>query len=440
MIALKQRWACAQELTFLSGIVTTKYIKMIMSAVLLPLTLFKHFYSKTSFFFLLWAIRKETAEDLHDGLGNKLIRIQLLTDMLLTRTSPIDQEKITLIEKIRKNTDDLYATTKDLVWMLDPENDSFEQLSNRLKNFVEDTFRETTVLVRTITSLKINGISFPLTFNKNILLIFQEAISNCIKYAGAKNVLFIIKSYENGTILFLLKDNGKGFDLNYSKKGNGLNNMHERAKRINAKLNIFSNSSDDHTLRDGYAYLINNSPSCVVVASYCSFDHAKNNLSKDRPDVILLDIQLPGTNGIDALPALKKLLPDTYVIVLTVYESEKTILHALANGANGYFTKNNPFPKIIDAIQEVTEGGGPMSINVARTVIMSFQRNQNSPLTKRETEVLILRSQGKDRSQIAEELFIETETVKTHIKNIYSKLNVNSRADSIRVARENKFI
>ncbi|PYF77335.1 response regulator [Pedobacter nutrimenti] len=197
---------------------------------------------------------------------------------------------------------------------------------------------------------------------------------------------------------------------------------------------------DDHTLRDGYAYLINNSPSSVVVASYCSFDHAKNNLSKDRPDVILLDIQLPGTNGIDALPALKKLLPDTYVIVLTVYESEKTILHALANGANGYFTKNNPFPKIIDAIQEVTQGGGPMSINVARTVIMSFQRNQNSPLTKRETEVLILRSQGKDRSQIAEELFIETETVKTHIKNIYSKLNVNSRADSIRVARENKFI
>ncbi|PYF77334.1 signal transduction histidine kinase [Pedobacter nutrimenti] len=273
MIALKQRWACAQELAFLSGIVTTKYIKMIMSAVLLPLTLFKHFYSKTSFFFFVmgqyiifryilagknsrkiklirkirkqqeYKVRKETAEDLHDGLGNKLIRIQLLTDMLLTRTSPVDQEKITLIEKIRKNTDDLYATTKDLVWMLDPENDSFEQLGNRLKNFVEDAFRGTTVLVRTVTSLNINGISFPLMFNKNILLIFQEAISNCIKYAGAKNVLFIIKSYENGTILFLLKDNGKGFDLNYSQKGNGLNNMHERAKRINAKLNIFSNSS-----------------------------------------------------------------------------------------------------------------------------------------------------------------------------------------------------
>lgn len=197
---------------------------------------------------------------------------------------------------------------------------------------------------------------------------------------------------------------------------------------------------DDETIREGYAYLIDHTSPYKVVNTYASFEIAKHHLAKDNPDVILLDIQLPGMSGIDAIPIIKKMLAHTYVIILTVFEVEKTILDALANGASGYFTKNTPSAKIIDAIKDVMLGGGPMSPNVARTVIRSLQKNLDSPLTKREAQILDLLSKGKDRSQIAHELFIEVETVKTHVKNIYIKLNVNSKADAIRIAKTNRLI
>lgn len=197
---------------------------------------------------------------------------------------------------------------------------------------------------------------------------------------------------------------------------------------------------DDQTIREGYSYLINNTSPYQVVNTYPSFDAARQKIVKDNPDVIILDIQMPGTNGIDALPVLKKLLPEVYIIMLTVHETEKIILEALANGASGYFTKNTASAKVIEAIKEVLQGGGPMSPNVAKKVIISLQKNPDSPLTKRETQILSLITRGKDRSQIATELFIEIETVKTHIKNIYLKLNVNSKADAIKVAKSNRLV
>ncbi|MDB5148675.1 MAG: response regulator [Mucilaginibacter sp.] len=197
---------------------------------------------------------------------------------------------------------------------------------------------------------------------------------------------------------------------------------------------------DDETLRDGYAFLIGATEGYDVISTYCSYDEASKKIAADKPDVILLDIELPGVNGIDAIPKLKKLLPNCYILILTVYESEKQIFNALANGASGYLTKNTPSSKIIESIKEVREGGGPMSINIARLVIRSFQKNQESPLSKRETQILELIGEGKSRGQIANELFIDLETVRSHIKNIYLKLDVNSRADAIKLARQNKLI
>src|SRR5690606_37862271 len=105
---------------------------------------------------------------------------------------------------------------------------------------------------------------------------------------------------------------------------------------------------DDHTIREGYTYLIDNTSPYRVTNSYPSFDDAKNKIVKDNPDVIILDIQMPGTNGIDAIPILKKMLPQVYIIILSVHDTEKIILEALANGAAGYFTKNSPSSKIIE--------------------------------------------------------------------------------------------
>ena len=197
---------------------------------------------------------------------------------------------------------------------------------------------------------------------------------------------------------------------------------------------------DDDIIRNGYAFLIGKETGFHVVNTYASFEAAIKSIEIDDPNVILLDIELPGINGIDALPKLKRVLPSSYILILTVYDSEKLIFEALANGASGYLTKNSSASKIVESIREVREGGGPMSINIARLVIKSFQRNQDSPLSKRETQILELVGNGKSRSQIAKDLFIDLETVRSHIKNIYMKLDVNSRADALKTARLNKLI
>lgn len=197
---------------------------------------------------------------------------------------------------------------------------------------------------------------------------------------------------------------------------------------------------DDTTIREGYAYLIDNTDGYKIVGRYPSFEEASKRIASDDPDVILLDVELPGISGVDALPKLTKLVPEAYILILTVYEQEMLVFRALGNGASGYLTKNTPPEKILSAIKDVMEGGGPMSAHVARMVIGSFKRNEATPLTKRETEILEQIATGKSRKRIAEELYIDLETVKSHIKNIYHKLNVHSKADAIKTAKDNKFI
>lgn len=197
---------------------------------------------------------------------------------------------------------------------------------------------------------------------------------------------------------------------------------------------------DDQTIRESYVYLMNTAEGISVVGNYPSIEDALKKLEHIAPDVILLDIELPGISGLDALPKIKKILPNVYILMLTVYENPNHIFRALGTGASGYLTKNSSPDKIVNAIHEVMEGGGPMSANIARMVISSFQRSDASPLTRRETEILEHIAIGKSRKKIAEELFIDLETVKSHIKNIYQKLDVHSKEDALKTAKEQKFI
>jgi len=197
---------------------------------------------------------------------------------------------------------------------------------------------------------------------------------------------------------------------------------------------------DDDILRMGYESLLTDVDGFSVVNAYASYDLAKKQLEADRPDVILLDIQMPGTNGLQALPFIKKALPTAHIIILTVFDSPELVFEALTMGAGGYLTKNSSAAKIIDAVREVSTGGGAMSTNVARIVMHSFQKNLDSPLTKRETEILERIANGLTKSQIANDLFIDQETVRSHVKNIYIKLDVNSKSDAIKTAKERRFI
>lgn len=197
---------------------------------------------------------------------------------------------------------------------------------------------------------------------------------------------------------------------------------------------------DDEVIRKSYVTLLQNDSGFFISGDFGSVEAAMKNLEENHPDIILLDIQLPGIKGVDAIPLLKKILPKVHIIMLTVHETADLIFSALQNGASGYLTKNISFEKIKESIKEVLSGGGAMSASVAMQVMKHFQKNFNSPLTKREAEILTCVAEGKSRTKIASQLFIDIETVKSHIKNIYHKLDVNSRDEAIKIAREGKYI
>lgn len=197
---------------------------------------------------------------------------------------------------------------------------------------------------------------------------------------------------------------------------------------------------DDPIIRNAFVTLIQQNGAYLVANAYDNAEAAIKNLHTDKPNVCLMDIELPGMNGIEAIPKIKAAMPETQVVVITVYENDELVFKALCEGASGYLTKNMPPQKLIESLKELENGGAPMSTNIARLVVSSFHRNRQSPLTARELEVLELLASGKSYSTIADQLFVDKETIKSHIKNIYLKLEVHSKAEAIEKARKSKYI
>ncbi len=197
---------------------------------------------------------------------------------------------------------------------------------------------------------------------------------------------------------------------------------------------------DDEIIRESFISLINESAGFFCSAGYENCENALKNFKKLDPDIVLMDIGLPGMSGIEGIKNIKKLKPETDIIVVTVHADDENIFEALCAGAGGYLIKNITPGKLLDSLEEVLRGGAPMSTGIARKVIQSFHHNMHSPLSPRETEVLQLLAKGKSYTMIAGELFIDKETVRSHIKNIYQKLNVNSKASAIERASKDKLI
>ncbi len=197
---------------------------------------------------------------------------------------------------------------------------------------------------------------------------------------------------------------------------------------------------DNEVVKDGFALLINSMDGYEVSGKYDSCEAAIKAIQQKQPTIVLMDIDLPGMSGIEGTRKIKKMYPNIDIIVITVHEDSELVFEALCAGASGYITKNSDYSRLLDAINEVRSGGAPMSSNIARMVVESFQKNTDSPLTARETEVLELLAKGKSYTVIADELFIHKETVKSHIKNIYFKLQVNSKAEAIEKALKDKLI
>ncbi len=162
---------------------------------------------------------------------------------------------------------------------------------------------------------------------------------------------------------------------------------------------------DDKEIRNSFAVIVNSSPKFFVVSSYGSCEEAIKHMNNDKPDLVLMDIELPGgMNGIKGAKVIKDKWPTTEIIMVTVYEDSDMVFEALKSGASGYITKSANYLELLAALEEISKGGAPMSSKIARMVIDNFHVNPNSPLTKRETEILQLISEGKTYTQISEQL------------------------------------
>jgi DNA-binding NarL/FixJ family response regulator len=194
---------------------------------------------------------------------------------------------------------------------------------------------------------------------------------------------------------------------------------------------------DDSQARQILSDWIRRAEGFRLVSQHGSAENALASLPKEAATVVLTDINLPGMNGIEAVRRLKPLLPNAQFVMLTVYEDADHIFQALTAGATGYLLKQTPRPELLAALKQVHSGGSPMTSNIARKVVQSFQQRPalsvaaDAELSPREREVLDLLARGYLYKEIAESLEISLPTVNTYIRRIYEKLHVRSRAQAV---------
>jgi DNA-binding NarL/FixJ family response regulator len=193
---------------------------------------------------------------------------------------------------------------------------------------------------------------------------------------------------------------------------------------------------DQDEVREGLALLVRTSPGFTCVGAFGDAEGVLDQLPRLHPDVLLMDIGLPGMDGIEATRRIRDAHPDVQVMMLTVYEDEARIFRSLRAGATGYVLKTTPPRQLLDSITTLHRGGSPMSSSIARRVVEEFQRpapseESTAALTPREREILELVVRGYRYREIGKELFISLDTVRTHIRHIYEKMHVRSRGEAV---------
>jgi len=195
----------------------------------------------------------------------------------------------------------------------------------------------------------------------------------------------------------------------------------------------------DQIFLESYTHIVNNSDKYIVVGSYLFAEDLLKEVIQKKVEIILMNIDLLGLDGVRVTEMIKEKYPHVEIIIVTACEETDFVINSLKAGASGYIEKSANFIEIISALDQLSKGGAPISPKIAKIVIHHFHLNANSPLSCREKEVLTLMAEGKTYTQISNVLFISPETVRTHMRNMYVKLQVSNKSEAIRIGMDNKY-
>ncbi|MDQ6756822.1 MAG: response regulator transcription factor, partial [Bacteroidota bacterium] len=203
---------------------------------------------------------------------------------------------------------------------------------------------------------------------------------------------------------------------------------------------------DSKVLRESLQQLVDSTADIICTGAFADANHTIRSMEAANPDVVLMDINMPGTSGIEAVQIIKEKFPNVQILMQTVFEENDKIFAALCAGASGYMLKKTPPQKMIEAIYDTYNGGAPMTPSIASKVLQMF-RHQSTPaknefieLSDREKEILRWLVKGKSYNGIAEVCFVSIDTVKTHVKHIYEKLHVHSKSEAVAKAINQKLV
>jgi two-component system, NarL family, response regulator LiaR len=193
---------------------------------------------------------------------------------------------------------------------------------------------------------------------------------------------------------------------------------------------------DNEEIRKSLVAFMQNADGILCIGQYANAETALKEIPEILPDVVLMDIGLPKMNGIECIRQLKPLCPSVQFMICTIYDEDEKIFDALEAGANSYILKRSKPDQLVDAIRDLYEGGSPMSSDIARKLVLSFQKKQipdrtSFGITPREAEILDLLAEGLSYKEIAAKIFISVKTIRKHIYNIYEKRHVHSRLEAI---------
>jgi PAS domain S-box-containing protein len=403
--------------------------------------------------------RARIARDLHDGVAQVLYLLALKADMAAQQFRHNPEPVMDELKEIGQRTRQVIREIRRTIFALHPLDWSREGFLPSLHNFVKGFAEQLNWQVAFQVD---DNLSVPDHLEPAVFRLVQESLNNVAKHAEAKHVWVEI-GRENSSLTLVVRDNGLGFDLvKISGSGLGIQQMRQRVETVGGVFRIESQSdqgttisaqfslkgglmteirillADDHAvLRQGIAQALELQPDMVVVAQAQNGLEAVKLAQEHRPNIALLDINMPEMDGVEATRYITSALPETGVIILTMYRRDDYIFEAIKAGANGYLLKEVELDELLRAIRTVARGEAVIDSAIADRV-MAELRSELSPaksstgerFAERDIEILRLLAQGQSNQEIAEQLFISEKTVRNRLSLIFRRLHLKNRTEA----------